>query len=131
MTGDRNLRQRARHYTRIFADTQLEDRVYVMNVQFWRSDDGGKNFQKFDTPHGDHHDLWIAPEDNNRLVVADDGGAQISYDAGENWSTYLNQPTAQYYRVTTDNSFPYRILVAQQDNSIQRVNHRSDGRGIS
>ena len=131
MTGDRNLRQRAWYYTRVFADTQLEDRVYVMNVQFWRSDDGGKNFKSFETPHGDHHDLWIAPEDNNRLVVADDGGAQISYDAGENWSTYLNQPTAQYYRVATDNSFPYRILVAQQDNSTQRVRHRSDGRGIS
>ncbi len=130
-TGDRNLRQRAWYYTRIFADTRLEDRVYVMNVQFWRSDDAGKNFKNFDTPHGDHHDLWIAPEDNNRLIVADDGGAQISYDAGENWSTYMNQPTAQYYRVTTDNSFPYRILVAQQDNSTQRVKHRSDGRGVS
>ncbi|MEQ9423472.1 MAG: glycosyl hydrolase [Cyclobacteriaceae bacterium] len=131
MTGDRNLRQRAWYYTRVFADTQQEDRVYIMNVQFWRSDDGGRNFKSFNTPHGDHHDLWIAPEDNNRLVVADDGGAQVSYDAGENWSTYLNQPTAQYYRVTVDNDFPYRILVAQQDNSTQRVRHRSDDRGIT
>ena len=130
-SSDRNLRQRAWYYTKVFADTQLEDRVYVMNVDFWRSDDGGKNFKEYDTPHGDHHDLWIAPEDNNRLVVADDGGAQVSYDAGENWSTYMNQPTAQYYRVATDNSFPYKILVAQQDNSTQRVNHRSNGRGVS
>ena len=131
VSADRNLRQRAWYYTRVFADTQMEDRVYVMNVQFWRSDDGGKNFKNYDTPHGDHHDLWIDPDDNNHLVVADDGGAQVSYDAGVNWSTYLNQPTAQYYRVTTDNDFPYRILVAQQDNSTQRVRHRSMSRGIT
>lgn len=131
MSADRNLRQRAWYYTKIFADTQLEDRVYVMNVQFWQSNDGGKNFKNFDTPHGDHHDLWIAPEDNNRLAVADDGGAQVSYDAAENWSTYMNQPTAQYYRVVTDNAFPYNILVAQQDNSTQRVKHRSDNSGIT
>ncbi|MGY8915457.1 MAG: WD40/YVTN/BNR-like repeat-containing protein, partial [Flavobacteriales bacterium] len=81
-------------------------------------------------PHGDHHDLWIAPEDSNRMIIGDDGGAQISYDAGETWSTYYNQPTAQFYRVTTDNSFPYRIYVAQQDNSTLRINHRSDGSGI-
>lgn len=131
VSNDRNLRQRAWYYTRVFADTQIEDRVYVMNVQFWQSNDGGKTFKSFRTPHGDHHDLWIAPEDNNRLAVADDGGAQISYDAAQNWSTYLNQPTAQYYRVTTDNSFPYKILVAQQDNSTQRIPHRVDGQGIT
>lgn len=128
---DRNLRQRAWYYTRVFADTQLEDRVYVMNVQFWQSNDGGKTFKSFQTPHGDHHDLWIAPENNNRIAVADDGGAQVSFDAAKNWSTYLNQPTAQYYRVTTDNSFPYKILVAQQDNSTQRIPHRVDGQGIT
>jgi photosystem II stability/assembly factor-like uncharacterized protein len=131
VSEDRNLRQRAWYYTKVFADTQLEDRVYIMNVQFWQSNDGGKNFKSYDTPHGDHHDLWIAPEDNNRLVVGDDGGAQVSYDAGKNWSTYLNQPTAQYYRVTTDNSFPYRIYVAQQDNSTQRILHRTAGNSIS
>ncbi len=130
-SADRNLRQRAWYYTKIYADTELEDRVYVMNVQFWQSNDGGKTFKDFDTPHGDHHDLWIAPEDNQRLAVADDGGAQISYDAGENWSTYMNQPTAQYYRVVTDNDFPYNILVAQQDNSTQRIAHRVDGNGIT
>lgn len=131
VSEDRNLRQRAWYYTKVFADTQLEDRVYVMNVQFWQSNDGGKNFKSYKTPHGDHHDLWIAPEDNNRLVVGDDGGAQVSFDAGKNWSTYLNQPTAQYYRVTTDNSFPYRIYVAQQDNSTQRIAHRTSGNAIT
>ena len=128
---DRNLRQRAWYYTRVYADSQNENRVYVMNVSFWRSEDGGKSFDRYRTPHGDHHDLWIDPENNKRLIVADDGGAQVSSDDANNWSTYMNQPTAQNYRVATDNSFPYNILVAQQDNSTQRVPHRVNSGGIS
>ncbi|MCY4204190.1 MAG: glycosyl hydrolase [Bacteroidetes bacterium] len=124
---DRNLRQRAWYYTRIYADTANEDIVYVLNVQFWRSKDGGRTFSSIDTPHGDHHDLWIDPDDSSHLIIADDGGAQVSFDAGENWSTYYNQPTAQFYRVTTDNYFPYRILGAQQDNSTVRILHTSEG----
>ena len=130
VNDDRNLRQRAWYYTRVYADTKNENRVYVMNVAFWRSEDGGKSFDRYRTPHGDHHDLWIDPEDNSRLIVADDGGAQVSNDAALSWSTYMNQPTAQYYRVATDNSFPYNILVAQQDNSTQRVPHRVNSGGI-
>ena len=128
--SSRSLRQRAWYYSKIYADTQDIDGVYVMNVAYHYSTDGGKTFKSRNAPHGDHHDLWIAPEDNNRLIIGDDGGAQVSYDKGETWSTYYNQPTAQYYRVTTDNSFPYRIYVAQQDNSTQRVNHRSLGYSI-
>lgn len=124
---DRSLRQRAWYYTRIYADPQIADRVYVMNVQFHVSNNAGASFTRKSTPHGDHHDLWIAPEDNNRLIVGDDGGAQVSYDAAENWTTYMNQPTAQFYRVTTDNSFPFRIYGAQQDNSTVRIDHRSGG----
>ncbi|MEM6642565.1 MAG: glycosyl hydrolase [Bacteroidota bacterium] len=127
---ERKLRQRAWYYTRIIADTQDEDIVYVMNVRYHKSTDGGKTYKTYNAPHGDHHDLWIAPEDNQRMVIADDGGAQVSYDAGENWSTYQNQPTAQFYRVTTDNSFPYRIYGAQQDNSTIRIHHRSAGRYV-
>ncbi len=130
MNDDRNLRQRAWYYTKIYADTKDEDMLYVMNVSYHKSKDGGKTFQSYNAPHGDHHDLWIAPEDNQRMVIADDGGAQVSFDGGENWSTYGNQPTAQYYRVTTDNHFPYRIYGAQQDNSTQRVAHRTDGFSI-
>lgn len=130
MNEDRNLRQRAWYYTKIYADTKDEDICYVMNVSYHKSKDGGKTFQSYNAPHGDHHDLWIAPEDNQRMVIADDGGAQVSFDAGENWTTYHNQPTAQYYRVTTDNHFPYRIYGAQQDNSTQRVAHRTDGFSI-
>ncbi|MCP4457954.1 MAG: glycosyl hydrolase [Cytophagales bacterium] len=124
---ERKLRQRAWYYTRIYADTQDEDRVYVMNVQYHRSKDGGKTFETFNAPHGDHHDLWIAPEDNQRMVIADDGGGQVSFDGGENWSTYRNQPTIQFYRVTTDDAFPYRIYGAQQDNSTIRIPHRIGG----
>ncbi|MDG2475801.1 MAG: glycosyl hydrolase [Flavobacteriaceae bacterium] len=128
--SSRSLRQRAWYYSKIYADTQDVDGVYVMNVSYHYSDDGGKTFKSSNAPHGDHHDLWIAPEDNNRLIIGDDGGAQVSYDRGQTWSTYYNQPTAQYYRVTTDNSFPYKIYVAQQDNSTQRVSHRSLGYSI-
>jgi len=131
INDERKLRQRAWYYTRIYADTQDENKVYVANVQFHVSTDGGKSFESIRTPHGDHHDLWIAPEDNTRMIVADDGGGQVSFDAGTNWSTYLNQPTAQFYRVITDDSFPYRIYGAQQDNSAIRINHRSSGGSIS
>lgn len=131
VNGERSLRQRAWYYTRIYADAQSEDIVYVMNVNFHKSKDGGKTYEEFETPHGDHHDLWIAPEDNQRMIVGDDGGAQVSFDGAKNWSTYHNQPTAQYYRVVTDNSFPYRIYVAQQDNSTLRIRHRTDGPAIT
>ncbi len=127
---ERKLRQRAWYYTRIYADTQDEDGVYVMNVRYHKSTDGGKTYETYNAPHGDHHDFWIAPEDNQRMVIGDDGGAQVSFDAGENWSTYRNQPTAQFYRVTTDDSFPYRIYGAQQDNSTVRIDHRTGGRFI-
>ncbi len=128
---DRSLRQRAWYYTRIYADTQDENIVYVLNVSYHKSTDGGENFKAYNAPHGDHHDLWIAPEDNQRMIMADDGGAQVSKDGGENWSTYHNQPTAQFYRVTTDNHFPYRIYAAQQDNSTVRIAHRSDDNAIT
>ncbi|MCB0717152.1 MAG: glycosyl hydrolase [Bacteroidetes bacterium] len=130
VNDDRNLRQRAWYYTRVYADPVELDGVYVLNVAFWKSRDGGKSFDRISTPHGDHHDLWIAPEDNQRMIVADDGGAQVSFDGGDNWSTYGNQPTAQFYRVTTDNHFPYRIYGAQQDNSTVRIAHRTSGRSI-
>lgn len=128
---ERALRQRAWYYSRIYADTQNEDMVYVMNVSYHRSKDGGITFESFNAPHGDHHDLWIAPDNNQRMAIADDGGAQISFDGGENWSSYYNQPTAQFYRVTTDHHFPYHILGAQQDNTTVRILHRSTGSGIT
>ncbi|NNF05114.1 MAG: glycosyl hydrolase, partial [Rhodothermales bacterium] len=124
---DRNLRQRAWYYTRLYAGTEDVDDLWVLNVGLWHSTDGGENYERVRTPHGDHHDLWIAPEDADRLVVGDDGGAQVSDNGGESWSTYHNQPTAQFYRVETDNHFPYRIYGGQQDNSTVRILHTSTG----
>ncbi len=130
-SSDNNIRQRAWYYTKVFVDPKNENNVYVLNVNFLKSTDGGKTFKNIRTPHGDHHDLWIDPADGNRMIIADDGGVQISFDGGDNWSTYENQPTAQFYRVSTDNHFPYRILGAQQDNSTVRILSRSNGGQIT
>ncbi|PNQ74707.1 glycosyl hydrolase [Hanstruepera neustonica] len=131
VNSERKLRQRAWYYTRVYADTKDVDVVYVLNVRYHKSTDGGKSFDMYNAPHGDHHDLWIAPENPNRMIIGDDGGAQVTYDGGETWSTYHNQPTSQFYRVTTDNHFPYRIYAAQQDNSTVRIPHRTDGWSIT
>ncbi|WP_243473307.1 VPS10 domain-containing protein [Winogradskyella sp. MH6] len=131
VNDERKLRQRAWYYTRVYADTKDVNTVYVLNVRYHKSTDGGKNFNTYNAPHGDHHDLWIAPENPDRMIIGDDGGAQVTYDGGETWSTYHNQPTSQFYRVTTDNAFPYRIYVAQQDNSTIRIPHRTDGYSIT
>jgi photosystem II stability/assembly factor-like uncharacterized protein len=131
INSERKLRQRAWYYTRIYADSKDEDVVYVLNVRYHKSTDGGKTYSTYNAPHGDHHDLWIAPNDPNRMIIGDDGGAQVTYDGGETWSTYHNQPTSQFYRVTTDNAFPYRIYAAQQDNSTIRIPHRTEGRSIT
>ena len=130
INSERKLRQRAWYYSRIYADPQDAEVVYVLNVRYHKSTDGGKTYSTFNAPHGDHHDLWIAPENPKRMVMGDDGGAQTTYDGGETWSTYHNQPTAQFYRVTTDDSFPYRIYAAQQDNSTIRISHRNEGWNI-
>jgi photosystem II stability/assembly factor-like uncharacterized protein len=131
VNSERDLRQRAWYYTRLYADTKDVNTVYVLNVRYHKSTDGGKTFDTYNAPHGDHHDLWIAPENPDRIIIGDDGGAQVTYDGGETWSTYHNQPTSQFYRVTTDNHFPYRIYAAQQDNSTVRIPHRTDGWSIS
>src|SRR5690349_6709931 len=121
----RDLRQRAWYYTRIYADPQNADSVYVLNTDTYRSNDGGRTFNSVpNIPHGDCHDLWIAPSDANRMILGDDGGASVSFNAGKTWSEE-DQPTAQFYRVVTDNEFPYRIYGAQQDNSTVRISSRT------
>ena len=131
INSERKLRQRAWYYSRIYADPQDVEVVYVLNVRYHKSIDGGETYSTHNAPHGDHHDLWIAPENPKRMIMGDDGGAQITYDGGETWSTYHNQPTAQFYRVTTDDAFPYRIYAAQQDNSTIRISHRNENWNIS
>jgi len=128
---DADVRQRAWYFNKIYCDPKNEDVIYALNVNMYKSSDGGKTFKRINTPHSDHHDLWIDPENASRMIVANDGGAQISFDAGDNWSTYYNQPTAQFYRVSTDNHFPYRLLAAQQDNTTVRILSRTEGDDIN
>lgn len=128
---DRNLRQRAWYYTRLFASPENRDTLFVLNVGFWKSTDGGNDFSSIRTPHSDHHDLWIDPANTDRMIVGDDGGAQVTFNGGQTWSDMNTQATAQFYRVTTDNHFPFRIYGAQQDNSTVRIlSQNLDGRSI-
>ena len=127
---ERRLRQRAWYYTHILADPKNPESVYVLNVGFFRSLDGGRTFSPIRVPHGDNHDLWIAPEDPLRMVQANDGGANVSFDGGASWSTIYNQPTAQFYHVITDDRFPYYVYGAQQDNSTVAIASRVRGPGI-
>ncbi|MEQ1607149.1 MAG: glycosyl hydrolase [Pyrinomonadaceae bacterium] len=125
-----NIRQRPWYYTRVYADTGNENTVYVLNVGFHKSTDGGRTFTNVGTPHGDNHDLWINPKDPNRMINGNDGGSNVTADGGSTW-TAQDQPTAQFYRVLTDNDFPYNIYGAQQDNSTVRIASRSDNGTIS
>lgn len=115
--SENKLRQRAWYYTHIMADPQDANTVYALNTGLYRSVDGGKTFEGISVPHGDVHDLWINPTNPAVMVVADDGGAQVTLNGGKTWSSYLNQPTAELYGVTVDNGFPYRLYGAQQDNT--------------
>ncbi len=116
VNADRSLRQRAWYYSRIYADPQDENVVYASNVNFQRSRDGGKTWQGTSAPHGDSHDFWIAPNNNQRMIESNDGGGNVSTDGGRTW-TDQDFPTAQFYHVVTTNHFPYRVCGAQQDNS--------------
>jgi len=112
-----DYRQRAWYYSRLFADPQQEHTVYVLNTGFYKSLNDGVNFERISVPHGDNHNLWINPNNSDIMIQSNDGGANVSYNGGKTWSTQRNQPTAELYRVTVDNQFPYRVYGAQQDNS--------------
>jgi photosystem II stability/assembly factor-like uncharacterized protein len=117
VSADHDLTARGWYYTHVHADPQDDNTVYVNNGPFLRSIDGGRTFQRRPTPHGDNHDLWINPNDPRFMIQSNDGGANVTLDGGESWSTQHNQPTAEFYRVTVDNQYPYRLYGAQQDNS--------------
>lgn len=125
VSDDRELRQRAWYYTHVEADPLDANTVYVMNVMFWRSDDGGASFRPIRTPHGDNHALWINPVDAQIMIQGNDGGANISFDGGRSWSTQANQPTAEIYRVTVDDQQPYWLYGGQQDNSAVAIPSRT------
>ena len=124
--SDNNLRQRAWYYTHVQADPKDPNTVYALNTSLYRSVDAGTTWEVINVPHGDVHDLWIHPNDPDRMVVADDGGGQVTVNGGTSWSTYFNQATAELYDVVVDNAFPYRLYGAQQDNTTISVPGWSD-----
>ncbi len=128
---ERRFLQRAWYYIHIYADPVSPETVYVLNTGFYRSTDGGRSYQSFRVPHGDNHDLWINPSNPKIMVNANDGGANVSMNGAESWTGQMGQPTAEFYRVSVDDGFPYRVYGAQQDNSTASVSSRgaSGGRG--
>jgi photosystem II stability/assembly factor-like uncharacterized protein len=128
---DRNLRQRAWYYHHIYADPQDENTLWVLNVNLWKSIDAGKTFTTVTVQHGDTHALWIDPNDPQRMILGDDGGAEVSFQGGVGWSPILNQNTAEFYHVIVDNRVPYRVYGAQQDNTTMSVPSRSNTGGIT
>ncbi len=129
VTNEHQLVQRAWYYIEVFPDPQNENTIYVLSAPALRSTDGGKTWEKLSGTHGDFHDLWINPTNSKNMVIANDGGAAVSVNYGKTWSTQSNMPTAQFYRINTDNQFPYRIYGGQQDNTSVSIAHRELGGG--
>ncbi len=125
-SGDQKWMVRPWYYSVVTADPSDTNTVFVMNLSTWKSTDGGHTFSRIRLPHGDTHALWIDPHDSRRMISGNDGGATVSLDGGANWSSIMNQPTAQFYHVTTDDQWPYRIFGAQQDNTTLSMASRSD-----
>jgi photosystem II stability/assembly factor-like uncharacterized protein len=130
-SGDQRWQVRAWYYSTMTADPKNENTLYVNNLGTWRSVDAGRTWTRLPVPHGDTHLLWIDPKDPQRMIHANDGGATVSYDGGASWSSIYNQPTSQFYHVTTDDQFPYRIYGAQQDNTTVSIASRSDNGAIT
>ncbi len=118
LISDKNdYRQRAWYFNTTFADPKAPDTVYVLNTSIYRSTDAGKTFKALKVHHGDTHELWIDPTDTKRMIEGDDGGAEITVNGGETWTSEMNQPTAQFYHIAADDRYPFRLFGAQQDNS--------------
>jgi len=127
VNGEGRLITRPFYYTTLGVDPNNADVVYVGNERWFKSTDAGKSFVTRPTPHGDNHDVWINPNNSAYMVQANDGGANVSIDGGENWSTQANQPTSELYQVAVDDQFPYRLYGAQQDNTTVIVPSRPLG----
>ncbi|MEA2597603.1 MAG: hypothetical protein QOF01_4072 [Thermomicrobiales bacterium] len=126
LNDDRRLRQRAWYYSHIYADPLDAETVWVLNVEMFRSVDGGKTFNSVPAPHGDNHDLWIDPANPRRMILANDGGGTVTYNGGIGWSSQYSQPTSEMYHVTVDSRLPYRVYGSQQDNTSITVPSRSN-----
>ena len=125
VSDNRDLQGRPWYYQHVFADTKDPDSLWILNYKTWKSIDGGANFFEVTTPHDDNHDLWIDPKNPLRMIEGNDGGACVSFNGGETWSSIYNQMTAQFYHVTADNRTPYRIYGTQQDNTSVSVPSRN------
>lgn len=127
---DRLIQTRSWYYMKVTADPKNPDIVWVMNAPVLKSIDGGRTFRVIEATHGDNHHLWINPTDSRYMANANDGGVSVSLDGGTSWSSQDNQPTAQFYHVTTDHDFPYKLYSGQQDNSSVIIRSRSDNFAI-
>jgi photosystem II stability/assembly factor-like uncharacterized protein len=130
VNGSHSLTQRPWYYMHVFADPQDADTVYVADVEFFKSTDGGRNFNKMKVPHGDNHGMWIDARNTKRMIVANDGGVTVSIDGGKSWTRQDNQPTGQFYHVITDTRTPYYVYGSQQDSSSVAIASRSDDGAI-
>jgi photosystem II stability/assembly factor-like uncharacterized protein len=128
VTSEPRLVQRAWYYIELSVDPGNENTIYVLSAPALRSDDGGKTWETVDGVHGDYHDMWINPHNPHNVILADDGGAVVTFDRGTSWSTQ-QYATAQLYRINVDNQFPYRIYAGQQDNSSVVISSRELGGG--
>jgi photosystem II stability/assembly factor-like uncharacterized protein len=130
VNASHSLWQRPWYYMHVIADPRDENVLYIMNVEAYKSTDGGHLFNKVKIPHGDNHGLWIDPLNTRRMIASNDGGVTVTLDGGRNWTHQDNQPTAQFYHVTTDSATPYRIYGAQQDSGTVAIVSRSDNGSI-
>lgn len=130
VNNDKNLWQRPWYYMNLAADPKNELGVFVLNVNGFKSEDGGKTFRRLNVNHGDTHEIWVNPTNSDNFIIGDDGGGEITFNGGETF-TEEDYPTAQFYHVTLDNDIPYNIYGAQQDNSSVRITSRSTGAGIT
>ena len=126
-----SLWQRPWYYMHVIADPRDENVLYIMDVDAYKSTDGGHLFNKVHVPHGDNHGLWIDPQNTKRMIASNDGGVTITLDGGKNWTAQDNQPTAQFYHVITDTATPYRVYGPQQDSGTVAIASRSDDGTIS
>jgi photosystem II stability/assembly factor-like uncharacterized protein len=130
LSEDRLIQTRSWYYMKVFADPKNADVVWITNAPVLKSIDGGRTFRVVNATHGDNHHIWINPLDTRMMSNANDGGVSISMDGGTSWSSQDNQPTAQFYHVTTDNDYPYKLYSGQQDNSSVIIRSRSDDGAI-
>jgi photosystem II stability/assembly factor-like uncharacterized protein len=129
VSDDNRLTQRAWYYIEVFVDPKDENTIYVLSAPALRSKDGGRTWETLSGTHGDYHDLWINPNNPKNMVISNDGGAAITFNRGDTWTTQSTMPTAQFYRINVDNLFPYNIYGGQQDNSSVRIANREFASG--